>query len=85
MPSFSLVEERSINGNPLVEVTFPDGSSDFLVLNKYQGMDEHFIGHLRNEPEACVAMVNHPEHTEFTIMSERAIGENRRALLLKTY
>ena len=74
MPSFSLVEERSINGIPLVEVTFPDGSSDFLVLNKYQGMDGHFIGHLRNEPEACVAMVNHPNHVELTIFSNRILG-----------
>ena len=74
LPSFSLIEERSKNGNPLVEVTFSDGSSDFLVLNKYQRMDGHFIGHLRNEPEACVAMVNHPKHVELTIFSKRILG-----------
>ena len=74
LPSFSLIEERSKNGNPLVEVTFSDGSSDFLVLNRYQGMDGHFIGHLRNEPEACVAMVNHPKHFELTIFSNRILG-----------
>ena len=74
MPSFSLIEERSKNGNPLVEVTFSDGSSDFLVLNRYQGMDGHFIGHLKNEPEACVAMVNHPKHVELTIFSNRILG-----------
>ena len=37
-------------------------------------MDDHFIGHLANERSACVAMVNHPEHVELTIMSERTIG-----------
>ena len=73
MPSFTLISERSSQGNdiPLVKVDFIDGTSDFLVLNKYEGMDGHFIGHLKNEPEACVAMVYHPEHAELTILSER--------------
>ena len=53
---------------------FADGSSDFLVLSQYEGLDGHFIGHLANEKTACVAMVNHPEHAELTIMSNRAIG-----------
>ena len=85
MISFTLIEERSNEHHPLIEVTFPDGSSDFLILRKYENLDGHFIGHLENEPSACVAMVNHPEHTEFTIMSERAIGENRRRLLLQRH
>ena len=72
--SFSLIEERSINGNPSVKVNFADGSSDFLVLSKYDDMDDHFIGHLANERTACVAMVNHPEHAELTIMSDRTVG-----------
>ena len=75
VPSFTLIEERSTDERPLVKVNFADGSSDYLILSKYEGMDGRFIGHLKNEPTACVAMVNHPEHTEFTIMSERAIGE----------
>ena len=37
-------------------------------------MDGHFIGHLANEKTACVAMVNHPEHAELTIMSDRVVG-----------
>jgi len=72
--SFSLIEERSTNGNPSVKVNFADGSSDFLVLSKYEGLDGHFIGHLANEKTACVSMVNHPEHAELTIMSERTVG-----------
>ena len=58
----------------MVRITFPDGSSDNLVLNKYENMEGHFIGHLENEPDACVAMVNHPKHTELTIMSNRVVG-----------
>ena len=54
-----------------MEVNFADGSSDFLILSKYEDLDGHFIGHLENEPTACVAMVNHPEHAELTIMSNR--------------
>lgn len=71
MISFTLIEERSNEDNPLIRVTFPDGSSDLLILSKYENLEGHFIGHLQNEPSACVAMVNHPEHSEFTIMSTR--------------
>ena len=59
-------------GVPLVGITFADGSSDTLVLWKFDSnLDGHFIGHLENEPDACVGMVNHPEYSEFTIMSDR--------------
>ena len=71
MPSFSLLKDRSTNENPLVEVNFADGSKDFLILSKYKGLDGHFIGFLEKETTACVAMVNHPEHSELTIMSDR--------------
>ena len=74
LPSFTLVEERSTNDSPLVKITFADGSTDNLVLNKYEDMEGHFIGHLENEPDACVAMVNHPEHAELTILSNRVVG-----------
>ena len=77
VPSFTLIEERSTDDHPLVKINFADGSSDFLILSKFEGMDGHFIGHLRNEPEACVAMVNHPEHSELTIMSDRIIGSTQ--------
>ena len=77
LPSFSLIEDRSTFDIPLVEVNFADGSSDFLILSKYKGLDGHFIGHLQNEQTACVAMVNHPEHSELTIMSNRAIGSTQ--------
>ena len=72
-----MLKDRSTNENPLVEVNFADGSSDFLILSKYDGLDGHFIGHLKNEPMACVAMVNHPEHSELTIMSDRTVGSTQ--------
>ena len=73
-----MIKERSQNiVNPLIEVTFADGSSDLLILSKYENRDGHFIGHLEKETTACVAMVNHPEHTEVTIMSHRTIGSTQ--------
>ena len=72
--SFTRIEERLSNGIPSVKVNFADGSSDLMVLSKHQGLDGHFIGHLANERTACVAMVDHPEHAELTIMSERTVG-----------
>ena len=71
-----MIEERSSQDKPLVEISFVDGSSDFLLLRKYENLEGHFIGHLENEPTACVAMVRHPEHTELTIMSERVVGSS---------
>ena len=82
-PRFSLVEERSFNGAPVVSITFPDGHEDELVLSKFHANDEdrmankdhcNFIGHLANEPEACVAMTGciGSEDVEFTILSSHA-------------
>ena len=67
------MSDRSIDGIPSVKVNFADGSSDFLVLSKYENMDGHFIGHLAKEKMACVAMVDHPEHAELTILSDRTV------------
>ena len=67
------MSDRSIDGIPSVKVNFADGSSDFLILSKYENMDGHFIGHLAKEKTACVAMVDHPEHAELTIMSDRTV------------
>merc|ERR1711935_1325928 len=75
-PTFILVEERNANGVPSVAVTFPDGHSDVLLLDKFYANEEDrmikghqgipnveqcvYFGHLANEPEACVAMTGCP-------------------------
>ena len=82
-PRFKIVEERSSNGAPSVSVTFPDGYRDNLVLSRFDANDEdrmasaehcNFIGHLENEPEACVAMTGcfGSEDVHFTILSSHA-------------
>ena len=83
-PRFSVIEERTSNGVPSVSIEFPDGYKDTLLLNKFYGNQEermanvercHYIGHLVNEPEACVAMTGclGSEDVEFTILSTHAI------------
>ena len=49
----------------------PKYSFEFFLC---EGMEGRFIGHLASEPEACIAMVNHPEHAELTILTKRVVG-----------
>jgi len=78
-----LIQERSFNGAPSVSIAFPDGYKDKLVLERYYANEEErmerteacrYIGHLANEPEACVAMTGcvGSDDVQFTIMSAHA-------------
>ena len=86
-PSFTLNAERSLDGSPSVTVTFPDGYQDTLILSKFYTNEEErleeeedtedtcaYVGHLANEPEACVAMTGcfGQEDVEFSIASSHA-------------
>ena len=69
---FSLIEKVSRSSDPKVVVTFPDGYSDTMVLQKHYFNDKYvdqfeeqngdddidcnYFGHLSNENDACVAM-----------------------------
>ena len=39
-PIFSLVEERSSGGLPRIDITFPDGYKDTLVLSRFYANEE---------------------------------------------
>ena len=80
-PRFTLIEERSSNGTHAISVVFPDGHEDTLILDQHYFFEEdriaqveycNYIGHLENDPEACVAMTGciGSEDVEFTILSE---------------
>ena len=83
------IKPRSTNDNgiPSIDITFPDGSQDHLVLERHymceadkmaKKMNCNFIGHLANEKEACVAVTGCPgERMEFTINSKHAGRGNR--------
>ena len=90
-PTFSLLDEERLDyGNsekiPNISVTFPDGYSDTFVLNHfYNSKDDtklngrcHYLGHLANEKDACVAMTGcfGSEDVEFTIMSSHGSESN---------
>ena len=86
-PTFSLLEERLDDAPPgarptppKISITFPDGYTDNLILNHFFPEEDriegcHFIGHLDQEHEACVAVTGcvGSEDLQFTIMSEHAM------------
>ena len=87
VPTFTLNAERSWDGSPSITITFPDGYSDNLVLNKHFSNSEdeltrfaekddcNYLGKLAKE-DVCVAMTGCPgqDDLEFTILSSHASG-----------
>jgi len=87
-PTFSLSEERSFDGSPKINVVFANGKSDTMILTKFDNGEEEepeekieteaeveecrYLGHLENEPSACIAMTGCPgvDKVEFTIFSK---------------
>ena len=77
-----MAQKRTSNGAPSVNITFPGGHKDTLILKKFYANEEekkldaeqcNYSGHLFSEPEACIAMtgcVGH-EDVEFTIFSRQ--------------
>ena len=62
---FNLLKDRFEDSTPNIEITFPDGYTDRLILEKHyfneedkKKIDNHcnYIGHLAEEKTACVAM-----------------------------
>ena len=80
-PTFSMVEDKSIDGSPSIIITFPNGESDTLMLEKYYANEEdmkaesefcHYNGRLAGDPDATVALtgcLGGAEDVEFTILS----------------
>ena len=76
---------------PEIDIIFPDGHEDELVLEKHFPNEEaqmengdhcNYFGRLKNDPEACVAVTGcyGMDDIEFTIMSEHAPKENKFVL-----
>ena len=57
-------------------MTFPDGYSDNLLLKKHSDTNDHchYIGHLENEREACVAVTGcmGKDDLELTVLSKHS-------------
>ena len=82
LPEITVLETRTFDGIPSIDITFPDGFQDHFVLERHymtemdrmaKKMHCNFIGHLAKDTEACVAVTGCPgEEMEFTINSEHA-------------
>ena len=70
-----------MDGSPNIDVTFPDGNQDSLVLSQYYSSEEdrmarkelcNYLGHLTNDPTACVAVsgCSGSDDLYFTILSK---------------
>ena len=81
------IRSSNDNGIPSIDITFPDGFQDKLVLERHymtemdrmaQKIHCNFIGHLAIDTEACVAVTGCPgERMEFTVNSKHAGRSNR--------
>ena len=85
--SFTMLKDNFHDSTPNIEVRFPDGYEDRLVLQKHyfneedkKKIDNHcnYVGHLAREKTACVAMTGclGSDNVEFTIMSKHAMDSN---------
>ena len=85
VPTIKILENTE-SDVPKIEISFPDGRQDTLILHKYtipafgQVKDNNtctYIGHLEKEPGASVAVTGCPgEDMEFTINSDHSQGTN---------
>lgn len=93
LPSFKVLQDKSLGAIPKIKVTFPDGHYDRLVLERYYANDAerharamtcNYIGHLEKESTACVAVTGclGKDDLEMTIMSKHA-GPNSMIVLRK--
>ena len=87
MPLLKVNQDRSVNGVPFIDITFPDGHKDSLVLQRFYPSEQakhertlacNFIGHLEKDRSACVAVTGCPgqDDLEFTINSKHSGPSN---------
>ena len=87
LPFIKVRQDRSMYDIPEIDIIFPDGHEDELVLEKHFPNEEaqmenedhcNYFGHLKNDPDACVAVTGcyGQDDLEFTIMSEHAPIKN---------
>jgi len=79
LPSFSWEKANARQSNPLLKITFPDGSEDYAVLNAFNpiplGSDEHeedvdnciYNGYLMNEKDVYVTMAGCADSNTFQV------------------
>ena len=84
---------RSLYDIPEIDIAFPDGHLDEIVLEKYFSNEEdrmaneehcNYFGHLKNDLDACIAVTGcyGRDDLEFTILTDHAM-ENHMFILQK--
>ena len=71
----STVLDRNSDNVPDLHITFTDGSSDKIVLNRHNAVDMSqsamdpcsFMGHLESEPESVVAVTGCPNEEQYHV------------------
>ena len=91
LPLISIINEdqswRDLENIPQINIAFPNGQFDNLILERFYASAEsrkagkphcNFIGHLENEPTACVAVTGcyGVDNVEFTIKSRHLLSSN---------
>ena len=90
LPEIKVYHEKSINGVPSIDITFPNGLKDNFILERHYMSETdklakklhcNFIGHLEKDPESCVSVTGcMGEKLEFTINSKHALNTNMYVL-----
>ena len=83
LPKFFLRSERSLDNVPSIDIIFPDGHRDSMILKRHYTSEEerksrnlgcNFLGHLEKDSKACVAVTGCPgeDNLEMTINSKHS-------------
>ena len=84
VPTFTIVSPRTDLEPPSIEVVFPNGFHDELVLSQYKlfkgsKANDNYIGYLKNTPESSVAVTGRldgpADRIEVTILSEHSTDD----------
>merc|ERR1719414_1637923 len=80
VPKILVQQDRSSNAIPEIQITFPNGHQDNLILHKHYSSELqknsskeycHYLGHLEKDVQACVAVTGCiGEEMDFTISSQ---------------
>ena len=91
MPLIEVYEVRSLGEIPSIDITFPNGMKDSIVLERFYPTKEsrtatmpscNFFGHLLNDKTACVSVTGcaGQDSMEFTINSVNSGPRNMSIL-----
>ena len=86
-PKITVQQDRLTSALPMIEITFPDGHRDKMILREHSVFNYNksetcnFLGHLEKDTEACLAVTGCPgQEMKFTIHSKHNTDTNKYVL-----